>query len=142
MRDHRSFLTVEGIEQGRNLQQYERLDLSQPGPSITVDARTFLWEHWRDKKAAYLTLTRSSVDATSTSHVFIEQDPAGRWRLAWRIVRDTGHIHDLPTFYSVAWVRPAGWKKPGVPLAPGEKPDPRKHELEFSDKCGDVEQSL
>jgi hypothetical protein len=144
-------LTAEGIEQGRDLNRYERLDVSLPGPwpaadtqsaPTTVRARSFLWEHWRDKKPGYLTITGSSVDATSTSHIFIEEDDRGRWRVAWRIVRHTGHIDDLPTYYGVEWVRPAGWKEPGLPLHPSEKPDPKKHELEFRDKCGEVEQSL
>jgi|SRR6266542_554901 len=146
-----NLLTVEGIEQGRDLNRYERLDVADPRPrpvaemesaSITVRARSFLWEHWRDKKPGYLTITASSVDATSTSHIFVEEDEKGRWRVAWRLVLHIGHINDLPTYYGVEWVRPAGWNKPGLPLRPGEKPDPKKHELEFRDKCGEVETSL
>lgn len=128
----------------------ERLDVGDPRPRsvaernvpITVHARSFLWERWRDKTPGYLTITASSVDATSTSHIFVEEDEKGRWRVAWRIVRHTGHINDLPTYYGVEWVRPAGWNEPGLPLRSGEKPDPKKHELEFRDKCGEVEQSL
>jgi hypothetical protein len=146
----RNLLTVEGIEQGRDLNRYERLDVADPRPRsvaernvpITFRARSFLWEHWRDKKPGYLTITASSADATSTSHIFVEEDEKGRWRVAWRIVRHIGHIADLPTYYGVEWVRPAGWNEPGLPLRPGEKPDPKKHELEFRDKCGEVEKSL
>jgi hypothetical protein len=146
-----NLLTVEGIEQGRDLNRYERLDVSLPGPwppgdiqsaLTTVHARSFLWEHWRDKKPGYLTITGSSVDATSTSHIFVEEDEKGRWRVAWRLVLHIGHINDLPTYYGIEWVRPGGWNKLGLPLRPGEKPDPKKHELEFRDKCGEVEQSL
>jgi hypothetical protein len=54
----------------------------------------------------------------------------------------TGHIADLPAYYGVEWVRLAGWNEPGLPLRPWEKPDPKKHELEFRDKCGEVEKSL
>lgn len=50
--------------------------------------------------------------------------------------------HDLPTYYAVEWVRPAGWNEPGLPLRSGEESDPKKHELECRDKCGEVEQSL
>jgi len=142
-------LTTGDIAQGRDLNGYERLNVKDPEPgfaaeipSIMASARSFLWEHWSDKKPAYLTITGSTVDATSTSHVFVEEDQSGRWRVAWRIVRHNGHIDDLPTYYSVEWVRPAGWNEPGLPLRPGEKPDPKKHELEFRDKCGEVEQSL
>ena len=146
-----NMLTVAGIEQGRDLGRYNRLNLSNPKPMlaiemdrapIVVSARAFLWDHWHNQKPAYLTMTGSSVDATSTSHVFVEPDETGRWRVAWRIVRHTGEIDDLPTYYSVEWVRPNGWEKPGSPLRHGEEPDPKKHELEFRDKCGDVEQSL
>jgi hypothetical protein len=146
-----NLLTVEGIEQGRDLNRYERLDVSltAPWPPVdiqsaptTVRARSFLWEHWRGKKPGYLTITGSSVDATSISHIFVEEDETGRWRVAWRIVHHTGHINDLPTYYGVEWVRPAGWNKPGLPLRSREKPDPKKHELEFRDKCGEVEKSF
>jgi hypothetical protein len=151
VRYEKDLLTVTGIEQGRDLSRYERLNLSNPKPmyayemdgaQIFVGARTFLWEHWHDQKPAYLTITGSSVDATSTSHIFIEQDDPGRWRVAWRIVRHTGKITDLPTYYAVQWVRPTEWDKPGVPLHDSEKPDATKNKLEFRDKCGDVEQSL
>jgi len=141
-------LSVDDIGQGRDLALYDKLELVNPKPMaaaeinrdpIHVRARSFLWEHWRDQKNGYLILTLSSVDATSTSHVFVEPDNAGRWRVSWRIVRYRDAIDDLPTYYSVEWVVPAGWRKPGVPLAQGQEPDPVKDELEFRDKCGDVE---
>jgi len=146
-----NLLTATGIEQGRDLTHYERRDLSDPKPmfayeidraGIFVTARMFVWEHWHDQKPGYLTITGSSVDATSTSHIFIEPDDAGRWRVAWRIVRHTGEIDDMPTYYGVQWVRPTDWDKPGIPLRADEKPDATKHKLQFRDKCGDVEDSL
>jgi hypothetical protein len=145
VRPDKGLLTVEGVEQRRDLSLYERVDLgsvNKDTASTFPDARLFLWQHWSNRKSGYLTLTGSSVDATSTSHIFIEPDETGRWRIAWRIVRDNGRIHDLPTYYAVDWVRPAGWRKPGIALAVGEQPDPKKHELEFRDRCGDIEQSL
>ena len=141
----KGLLTVEGVEQGRDLSLYERVDLGSvrnERASAFADARLFLWEHWSNRKSGYLTLTGSSVDATSTSHIFVERDETGRWRVAWRIVRHNGLIHDLPTYYAVDWVRPGGWRKPGFALGVGEQPDPKKHELEFRDRCGDIEQSL
>ena len=139
-------LTISDISEGRDLSAYERLDLpdavSADDSSLVSRARIFLWEHWSEKKPAYLTMTRSSVDATSTSHVFVEEDQTGRWRVAWRIVRDHGIVADLPTYYAVQWVKPNGWRQPGTPLISNVKPDPRKHELEFRDKCGDIEQTL
>jgi len=141
----RGLLTIEGVEQARDLSLYERVDLGSvrnESASALADARRFLWEHWISQRLGYLTLTGSSVDATSTSHVFIERDETGRWRVAWRIVRHNGLINDLPTYYVVNWVRPGGWRKPGLALGIGEQPDPKKHELEFRDRCGDIEQSL
>lgn len=137
--------TTERVEQGRNLSLYDRVDLGSirnESASAEADARLFLWKHWSRRKPGYLTLTGSSVDASSTSHIFIESDETGRWRVAWRIVRHNGLIHDLPTYYAVDWVRPGGWRKPGLALGVGEHPDPTKHELEFRDKCGDIEQTL
>jgi hypothetical protein len=142
-------LTVDNVAQGRDLRQYDRLELADPEPRVVADrrgdwiiakARTFLWEHWRDHKRAYLLLTLSSVDATSTSHVFLEKDEIGRWRVYWRIVRDHSEIDDLPTTYAVQWVIPTGDSdKPGTPLAQGQEPDPLRHRLEFRDICGDVD---
>lgn len=83
VRGDQNLLTAEGIEQGRDLNRYERLDVSDREPrfaaeleasSIIARARSFLWEHWHNKKSAYLTITGSSVDATSTSHIFVEED--------------------------------------------------------------------
>jgi hypothetical protein len=75
-RYEKDLLTVNNIEQERDLARYERLNVTNPKPmfayerdgaQIFVSARTFLWEHWHDHKPAYLTITGSSVDATSTS---------------------------------------------------------------------------
>jgi hypothetical protein len=50
-------------------------------------AREFIWEHWRNKKRGYLRITLDSVDAVSTSHIFIEPDAQGTWQIVWRIAR-------------------------------------------------------
>jgi hypothetical protein len=144
-------LTVDDVAQGRDLGRYDKFEVANPQPRLISEierdpllarARTFLWEHWRDRRQAYLIVTMSSVDATITSHVFVEQDEAGRWRVCRRIVRQTGVIHGLPTAYSVEWAIGIGWHGPRTPLARGQEPDPTKHVLEFRDKCGDVEGSL
>jgi hypothetical protein len=154
-------LTVKDVAQGRDLAKYERLTLTRPSKvflmtrrgmtgeqaerearQVLARARTFLFEHWRDHKQAYITLTGSSVDATSTSHIFVEQDSSGRWRVAWRIVLDMGEVDDLPTYYTVEWVKPAAYGEHGTPLLVGESPDPIRNMLEFRDKCGDIEHSL
>jgi hypothetical protein len=144
-------LTVKDVAQGRNLSRYETLTLTNTKPTPVVErksdpilasARTFLWQHWHDRKQGYLILTLSSVDATSTSHVFVEQENTGRWCVYWRIVRHMGDVDDLPIYYSIEWVIPAGFRQPRKPLPDGQHPDPVNNELEFRDKCGDVEQSL
>ena len=143
-----SALIVDGVEQGRDLRLYDRLELEDPSPmlkhaaEIFPRARTFLWEHWRDQKRAYLILTLHSVDADGTSHVFVEPDDSGRWRVYWRIVRDMGEVDDLPTYYFVEWVISRGWNRPDRAIPKNQKPDPRKHVLNFRDRCGDVEQSF
>jgi hypothetical protein len=143
-------LTVKDVAQGRDLSRYEPLTLTNTKPATVVErksdpilpsARTFLWQHWHDRKQGYLILTLSSVDATSTSHVFVEQDNTGRWRVYWRIVRHMD-VDDLPTYYSIEWVIPSGFRQPGKPLPDGQHPDPVNNKLEFRDKCGDVGQSL
>lgn len=145
-------LTIDDVAQGRDLRSYDRLELADPEPRAAADrrgdwilakARNFLWEHWRDRKRAYLLLTLSSVDATSTSHVFVEKDEIGRWRVYWRIVRHHSEVDDIPTIYAVRWVIPArDWDTPGTPLAQGQEPDPIRHRLEFRDVCGDLEGSF
>jgi hypothetical protein len=50
-------------------------------------ARDFVWEHWQNKKRGYLRITFDSVDAVSTSHIFIEPDSQGAWQIVWRIAR-------------------------------------------------------
>jgi len=149
-REGKSYV-ADGVAQGRNLGRYERLDLADPEPrtvgdplrdSVLAQARNFLWLNWHERKRAYLTLTLSSVDATSTAHVFIEPDETGRWRVYWRGVRSNGVIDDSPTAYSMEWVAPSGYDKPGIPLVVGEKPDPIRDRLEFRDVCGEVDGSF
>ena len=146
-----SALVIDDVTQGRNLTQYERLELADPEPRVMSDqrrspvlaqARTFLWHHWHDRKRAYLVLTLSSVDATSTSHVFVEPDEVGRWRVYWRGVRHDSEVDDPPTAYSMEWVMPGDWNSPGTPLLPGQEADPVKHRLEFRDACGEVDGSF
>jgi hypothetical protein len=60
------------------------------------NARTFIWEHWQSKKRGYIRITFNSVDATSTSHIFIEPDSSGVWQVTWRIVRHNNEVDDLP----------------------------------------------
>ena len=71
-------------------------------PSSCLDAaRSFIWTHWQRKKRGYLRITLNSVDATSTSHIFIEADQARNWQITWRIVRNDSMlqhsvVNDVP----------------------------------------------
>ena len=68
--------------------------------SLKSKAGEFIWEHWQTKKRGYLRITFNSVDATGTSHIFIEPDSQGVWQIVWRIARWHalgGHgVTDLP----------------------------------------------
>ena len=142
-------LTTADVAQGRDLRQYDRLELADPEPRNAADrrgewiidkARKSLWEHWRDRKRAYILLTLSSIDATSTSHIFVEKDDIGRWRVSTRVVRHRSTVDDQPTTYAVKWVIPAdNWDGPAALLAQGQEPDPAKHRLELRDVCGDLQ---
>jgi hypothetical protein len=140
-----TFFTVENVTQGRDMARYGVLEVADPEPRTASDtarepflaqARTFIWEHWRDKKRGYLILTTSSVDATASSHVFIERDETGRWRVYWRIVRPRSRIDDAPTTYGVRWVRSGNRSEPDVPLGETDTPDPLAQRLQFRDSCG------
>lgn len=63
-------------------------------------ARTFIWEHWLDKKRGYIRVTGNSVDATATKYFFIEPDHTGNWQVILKIVRE-GCIDELPAFRTV-----------------------------------------
>src|SRR5713101_3896886 len=135
--------TIDDVAQGRNLERYDRLVLKDPEPKAVVErwhdpmlaqARTFLWTHWQQRKRGYLILTRSSVDHMSTSHIFVEPDDIGRWRVYWRSI-DRREVTDLPTDYSMRWALTGGWDKPGTSLAEGQLPDPVEDRLELRDVC-------
>ena len=63
--------------------------------------RDFVWEHWQAKKRGYIRISFDSVDAVSTSHLFIEPDKDGKWHVAWRIVRHLGEITDVPDIRAI-----------------------------------------
>ncbi len=118
--------TVADIAQKRDLSKYDKLVLRDRMPrhpwesSIPVfaQARIFIWQHWRDRQRAYLTLTVSSVDHTGTSHMFVEPDDGGRWRIYWRQLDDRELIEE-PTAYWILWVIPQRDKSPS-PLTPDQ----------------------
>ena len=73
-----------------------------PKPNCDIPkVRDFIWQHWENKQRAYIRITFDSVDAVSTSHIFIEPDQNGKWHVAWRIVRHLGEITDIPDIRSI-----------------------------------------
>lgn len=95
-------LTVEDVAQKRDMTLYNnggyfdcRDWVSKDEPRGVCDekkVRDFIWQHWTEKKRGYVRLTYDSVDAKSTSHIFIEPDEKGEWSVTWRIVR----FHAMP----------------------------------------------
>jgi hypothetical protein len=139
------YYTTADVAQDRDLAKYDRFEVRDSEHlhpwewwrnPILAQARSFLWEHWRGRKRAYLILTQSSVDHTVTSHIFLEPDDKGRWRVYWRRL-DRRELIDEPSTYSVEWAVPNGWDRPGTPLPAGREPDPLTNELEFRDICGE-----
>ena len=65
-------------------------------------ARLFILNHWQEHRRGYIRLSFDSVDAHSTSHIFIEPDSSGKWQVIWRIARDSNEITTLPVLRSVA----------------------------------------
>jgi hypothetical protein len=47
-------------------------------------ARDFIWNHWREKKRAYIVVRITSPDSASNVHIFVEPDDADVWRVVWR----------------------------------------------------------
>ena len=140
--------TVADIGQSRDLSKYEKLELRDPYPrhpwerSIPVfaQARTFLFRHWHDHTRGYLIFTVSSVDHTGTSHVFVEPDDSGRWRVYWRQL-DRRELIDEPTAYWVLWMIPSR-DDLTTPLPPHHEPDPYANQIEFRDVCGETIRQL
>ncbi len=97
--------------------------------------RDFVWDHWQAKKRAYIRISFDSVDAVSTSHLFIEPDSDGQWHVAWRIVRHSNEITDIPDIREIRQ-RQATRKDIECLCAPGTLL------LSFIDREGDEIQSL
>lgn len=140
------FYTVADIVQGRDLSKYDKLELRDKEHfhpwemwrnPVLAQARSFLWQHWSDRKRAYLIVTTSSVDYAGTSHLFVESDDSGRWRV-YRRHFGRRELVDQPTAYSLVWVTRQAWNKPTSPLPAGQESDPMTDELEFRDVCGET----
>ncbi len=114
-----SELTAPDIAQGRDLSIYDaggHLDCGRAAHRELFDrvkciaeARSFISEHWRQRRRGYLRLSQDSVDAHATAHIFIEPDSHGVWRIAWRmalsgIFRDP-QLRDLPDAYQLTHIK-------------------------------------
>jgi hypothetical protein len=95
-------LSTKDITQRRDMTQYDDGGYFDCRDWIAKDAsrgvcdekkiRDYIWQYWMEKKRGYVRVTYDSVDAKSTSHIFIEPDEKGEWSVAWRIVR----FHAIP----------------------------------------------
>lgn len=111
-------LTTSDIAQNRDLTLYDdgghvncRVGMLRYSGETTNDfsrercqvqrSRDFVWGHWQTKKRAYIRISFDTVDAVSTSHLFIEPDRDGRWHVAWRIARHSNEITDIPDIRSI-----------------------------------------
>ena len=95
-------------------------------------AREFIWQRWQSKRRGYIRLTFDSVDAVSTSHIFVEPDERGSWRVVWRIVRHFGEIDDLPAIRSVE----------RIPSVKGQEKENNLYKLVFRDNNREIWQTL
>ena len=44
-------------------------------------ARRFIYDHWRSKTLAYISIDRQCLDCSPTDHIFIEPDETGQWHI-------------------------------------------------------------
>ena len=94
-------LTAGGITENRDLAKYVDggffdcrgwIDAQKRQLCDEHKLRDFIWKQWHEKSRGYVRVTYDSVDAVSTSHIFIEPDKSGNWSVKWRIAR----WHALP----------------------------------------------
>jgi hypothetical protein len=141
-------LTTAAIAQGRDLSLYDdgghancragmvrfqgesAADFNSENCRI-LKVRDFIWEHWQNKRKGYIRISFDSVDAVSTSHIFVEPDQNGKWHVAWRIVRHFGEITDITDIISVERAEPKRTDRGGG-----------SYVLVFKDRDGDEEERL
>jgi hypothetical protein len=106
-------LTADGIAEGRDLVLYDDggyfdcrsyYPAKDHGVCDEGKVRDFIWSHWQEKRRCYVRITYSSVDAVSTSHIFVEPNAQGQWHVAWRIVRHSNEITNIPDIVNIELV--------------------------------------
>jgi hypothetical protein len=62
-----------------------------------ADARQFIWDHWTQRRRAYLRVLFTDIDWSSMTHVFIEPDTKGNWSILWsEVLRGDKIRHTTP----------------------------------------------
>lgn len=71
-------------------------------------ARRFVWDHWKMKKRGHVSVARASDEAEWVTHLFIEPDDDGGWRVAERTMpmrrREPGDLM-LDDLVDIVWKR-------------------------------------
>jgi hypothetical protein len=116
-------LTTAGIAQERDLKRYDvgghfdcrshALSDTAPRNCDIPGVRDFIWKHWHAKRRGYIRITFDSVDAMSTSHIFVEPNQRGKWHVAWRIARHNNLITDVGEIVAVERAKPGTSDEPG-----------------------------
>ena len=87
VRDLRSYEKIGPFSIALNLDAQSRIKLE-------AEVREFVWEHWRERRLGYVTFTKFSKEGEpSTSHLFVEPDEEGVWRVAVKIDRKVVERH-------------------------------------------------
>ena len=125
-------ITDEDIFRGRDMSQYNKGSTSNCNSYNCVERkmRSFIWEHWKNKKRGYITHHIQGIDVSFTDHVFIEPSESGDWKISWRMERhqvsDTFE-HFIDDFVGINSVEKV--------LTNSKK---ERWKLEFKNKDGDV----
>lgn len=90
-------------------------------------ARDFVWKHWTQKKSGYIEVRKRSIESARerTTHLFIEPDEAGKWRIVERTVpmlvpEDAGELR-LDDLIEVDWEILSDLEEPRVGYKRGTK---------------------
>lgn len=141
-------LTCAGLLGSRDLTSYDVLsspaigngsiqEISRIQVAAESVARSFIWDHWQQRRRGYTVVSFSSVDAVSTNHVLVEPDRNGRWQIVYKIVRHSGILDELPTIRQVRRVVRGRGPDEWITLSSDDACDPKGFKLEFFDDHGE-----